>query len=377
MSNESVRQSIDTVVRTRNWCFTLNNPTEEERAKFIRFSTGLPTFIQYLVYQEEQGHEESTTHFQGYLETKNTVRLNWLKNNFNARAHYERRRGTQEEAIAYCKKEDTRVKDGLHGEYGKPAGQDARTRALEAAELKRKAITALDDIRAGRKRLRDIDSETCLQPGFLHAAQTFLSTSLGDKRNVQVITIIGATGIGKSYAAYKVGGKDIITYQRNGWFGGANTEGDVLLFDEFTGNLPLSEFLKLLDGYPNQLPVKGSFYPARYTKIFITSNVMPEHWWTKKDEEINEKREGELDCLYRRIGYMGPNNEHPEYHNGNFIVIPSKMDNGKPYSVLSQRAKLQWALRMIGIDTRDEATMTNSDCEEEEEEEETEVQKND
>lgn len=375
MSNESIRQAVQANMRTRNWCFTLNNPTDEERAKFIRFSTGLPKGISYLVYQEEQGHGEGTTHFQGYLETTNMCRMSWLKNNFNARAHFEHRRGTQEEAIAYCKKEDTRVKDGLHGEYGKPRGQDAAARRLEAAELKRKAITALDDIRAGRKRLRDIDSETCLQPGFLHAATTFLSTNLGNKRNVQVITIIGATGIGKSYAAYKVGGDEIITYQRNGWFGGANTEGDVLLFDEFTGNLPLSELLKLLDGYPNQLPVKGSFYPARYTKVFITSNVMPEHWWTKKDEEISAKREGELDCLYRRIGYTGPMGEHPEYDNGCFIHIPDKMEDGRKYSVGSMRAKLQWALRMIGIDTRDQEKVTSDD--EAEEEEETEIEKND
>lgn len=375
MSDEEqrIRRAVDNQFKSTNWCFTLNNPTEEERATFIRFSTGLPRGIQYLVYQEESG-KEGTVHFQGYLETTNRNKLSWLKNNFNARAHYEHRRGTQEEAIAYCKKEDTRVEGGLHGEYGKPRGQDARTARLEAAELKRKAITALDDIRSGKKRLRDIDSETLLQPGFIHAANTFLSTNLGDKRNIQVITIIGPTGIGKSFAAYKFGGKEIITYQRNGWFGNASTEGDVLLFDEFTGNLPLSELLKLLDGYPNQLPVKGSFYPARYTKVFITSNVMPEHWWTKKDEEISTKREGELDCLYRRIGYIGPNGEHPEYFNGNFIHIPSKMPDGTPYTVPSMRAKLQWDLRMIGIDTRDPEAATSDD---EQEEEETEIEKND
>lgn len=100
---------------------------------------------------------------------------------------------------------------------------------------------------------------------------------------------------------------------------------------------------------------------------------MPEHWWTKKDEEISTKREGELDCLYRRIGYIGPNGEHPEYFNGNFIHIPSKMPDGTPYTVPSMRAKLQWDLRMIGIDTRDPEAVTSDD----EQEEETEIEKND
>lgn len=108
---------------------------------------------------------------------------------------------------------------------------------------------------------------------------------------------------------------------------------------------------------------------------------MPEHWWTKKDEEITDKRAGELDCLYRRIGYPGPNGEHPEYDNGCFIHIPSEMPDGKKYSVPSMRAKLQWALRMIGIDTRDQEAVTSDDEAEEEEkekeDEETEIEKND
>lgn len=343
MSNESVPQRGNqryARAKSQSWCFTLNNPTDEERTFFTNFeSAGLPRGVTFLIYQEERGHGEETTHFQGYLEIKDRNQIGWLKNNFNARAHYEPRHGTQEEAIAYCCKEDTRVRGGMGGRFGSPRGSDSK-------EAKQKRIDTLDGIRRGEIRLRDVDSETLLNSGFLQAAKHILSSKLGPRREVEVITIIGGTGIGKSFACYSFCGDDIVTYQRNGWFGGADTQGSNLLFDEFTGDLPFSDFLKYLDGYPMQLPIKGSFYPAHYTRVFITSNVMPENWWPPKggeSEEIERKRHGNRMALYRRIGYIGPNGEYPQFENGHFIHIDESL------SVQAARTQLKQRLLMLGI----------------------------
>lgn len=336
--------SAATNARTNNWCFTLNNPTEEERQSFRNFEVaGLPRGLAFLVYQEERGHSEETPHFQGYLETSVVCKIGWLKNNFNGRAHYEPRMGTQAQAIAYCTKEDSRVPDGMRGSFGEPRGGAAK-------EAKQKRIDTLDGIRKGEIRLRDVDSEILLNSGFLQAAKHILSTKLGPRREVEVITIVGGTGIGKSYACYSFCGDDLITYQRNGWFGGADTQGSNLLFDEFTGDLPFSDFLKYLDGYPMQLPIKGSFYPAHYTRVFITSNVMPENWWVNKgveSEELERKRHGQRQALYRRIGYTGPNGEYPQFENGHFIHIDENL------SVQAARNTLKQRLLMIGIDLGD------------------------
>lgn len=336
--------SAATNAETRNWCFTLNNPTEEERQSFRNFEmAGLPRGLAFLVYQEERGHAEETPHFQGYIETCVSHKIGWLKNNFNGRAHYEPRMGTQAQAIAYCTKEDSRVPDGMRGSFGEPRGAAAK-------EAKQKRIDTLDGIRKGEIRLRDVDSEILLNSGFLQAAKHILSTKLGPRREVEVITIVGGTGIGKSYACYSFCGDDLITYQRNGWFGGADTQGSNLLFDEFTGDLPFSDFLKYLDGYPMQLPIKGSFYPAHYTRVFITSNVMPENWWVNKgveSEELERKRHGQRQALYRRIGYTGPNGEYPQFENGHFIHIDENL------SVQAARNTLKQRLLMIGIDLGD------------------------
>lgn len=325
----------------RNWCWTLNNPTEEERSLFAQFE--LNEDVQYMIFQEESG-ENGTVHFQGYLELKKQHDIRWLKVHFNARAHYESRRGTQQEAIDYCKKTESRVEGGMSGEFGQPKGAN---QGKTAAERREERIKSLDGLRNGTIRLRDVDSETLMNAGFLQAAKTILSTKLGPRRSVRVITIIGGTGIGKSHACYDICKENLITYKSGGWFAGADTQADNLLFDEFAGQVPLADFLQLLDGYPNSLPVKGSFYPAHYTTVFITSNIMPHEWYTTRGpsgEEL-EKRHGQLEALYRRIGYAGPGNENIHWHSDNFIYIE--------FSGLNGRVLLHEKLRKLGFEIED------------------------
>nr|WCR62234.1 MAG: replication associated protein [ssDNA virus sp.] len=324
------------------WCFTLNNPTEEERGSL----KVLPRGIAYLIWQEERG-ENGTVHLQGYLEGIRRVHMQWLKNNFNARAHFETRRGTQEEAIAYCRKDDTYT-GGDRVELGEKRVDKRRA----AEESKRERIEALDKLRRGEIRFRDLESEQLMHSGFLQAAKTILSTSLGPYRpNLRVITILGGSGVGKSYICNKIGGDELITYQGRGWFGNAQSQGDCLLFDEFTGGIPFDEFMRYLDPYRNQLPVKGTYYPACYTTVFITTNVAPELWWVARGMETDEslqRREDNRQCLYRRIGYCGPQREYPQYENGCFIDLRAESDPLRARAVMKNR------LLMLGFDLREE-----------------------
>lgn len=97
--------------KAKNYCFTLNNPEAE---------LDYPPEVGYIVYQEETG-EDGTPHYQGYVEFKQQTRITAIKKlgpGWDS-MHLEVRRGSQEEAIAYCKKEDTRT--GGMTEYGIPA----------------------------------------------------------------------------------------------------------------------------------------------------------------------------------------------------------------------------------------------------------------
>ena len=77
---------------------------------------------------------------------------------------------------------------------------------------------------------------------------------------------------------------------------------------------------------------------------------MPENWWVNKgveSEELERKRHGQRQALYRRIGYSGPNGEYPQFENGHFIHINENL------SVQAARQTLKQRLLMLGINLND------------------------
>jgi len=93
----------------KNWVFTINNPTGDEFDEPNEL-------ISFIVYQREIG-EEGTMHYQGYLELARKQRLSWLKSKVSATAHWEIRRGSQQQAVDYCTKEETRVPGPGNGPF--------------------------------------------------------------------------------------------------------------------------------------------------------------------------------------------------------------------------------------------------------------------
>lgn len=88
-------------MRSRNWVFTLNNPASTEPE--------WPVSVKAATWQLECG-SNGTRHLQGYIEMYNPTGLSGMKKIACIKgAHFEPRRGTREQAIAYANKEDTRV----------------------------------------------------------------------------------------------------------------------------------------------------------------------------------------------------------------------------------------------------------------------------
>ncbi len=94
--------------------FTLNNPNDAERQFWTDMLSEGMKDVRFVILQEERG-EEGTVHFQGYIELDKALTLNGVKRRFGKRLHVEPRRGTQAQAIAYCKKAESRVENGLSG----------------------------------------------------------------------------------------------------------------------------------------------------------------------------------------------------------------------------------------------------------------------
>ena len=81
----------------------------------------------YGVWQLERG-KNGTAHLQGYVEFRKAMSLTAIKKVVGERAYVEERRGTREEARAYCQKEDTRVEGPWeHGIWISGAGHRTDT----------------------------------------------------------------------------------------------------------------------------------------------------------------------------------------------------------------------------------------------------------
>lgn len=106
--------------RSAYWCFTINNPEEKDCKQLLKlYEDGHAT---YVVVGREQGEEKKTKHLQGYVEFRIRQRLSSVKRMCTAlgRAHLETRRGTSEQASAYCKKdgdydEDSNLSESKQG----------------------------------------------------------------------------------------------------------------------------------------------------------------------------------------------------------------------------------------------------------------------
>lgn len=116
------------------WTFTLNNPTPADAP--------LTWDVKYLSYQKERG-EEGTVHYQGYIELHKNKRLSGVRNQFSKTAHWETRKGTQEQAIAYTQKEDTRI-DGPWVK-GVPRVKNANGTQGTRTDLEEACVTAAEE----------------------------------------------------------------------------------------------------------------------------------------------------------------------------------------------------------------------------------------
>lgn len=282
--------------------------------------------VAYLIGQEEKGHGETAyVHYQIYLVLKDKKRLSWLKKHIHPTAHWEKKRGTVAEAVDYVTKEDTRVPDGEQIEIGeRPKEQQeasheaaAANRIREKDDVQLDAQKILEELNNGKFiAWREIPVDVQMKPGFLMAYNKATRDMVGPEReDLKIITIIGPPGCGKSYAISKLfpGAGRWIKGNNGNWF--CNCKSNVMVFEEFSGQIELQSMLKYLDPYPLALEVKGGTEPAMYRLAIITSNTPIDAWYTIADEfkdkqgdptavtTAKRRRIDSLGALWDRLGY--------------------------------------------------------------------------
>ncbi len=270
-----------TFSRGRNFVFTLNNPTKEETffwqslLRIADFRT--EHHVRYVIFQTELS-DSGTIHYQGYLELSQQMRLTQVRRTFGSRVHFENRRGTQAQAIAYCKKEDSRVNDGLAGDGGEAKKLGKDTLAVVAASLQ---------LGSGLKELVNDYPVSFIMHGA--KIRSFALNMIGRRRAPpEVIIYYGPTGTGKSATADK-NWPDAYWApmpRAGGWWWPNYCGEETVIIDEFANQFKYHTMLRLLDRYPFDLQEKGSNMQlcASTKRIVFTTNIHPIQWYHNKSQ---------------------------------------------------------------------------------------------
>lgn len=253
--------------RLINFCFTINNPTDQDFEALYEFAENLTN---YMIVGEEVG-QQGTPHLQGYAELKRKMTFNKLKSVFLPliSPHIEKRKGSQKQAIEYCKKE------GTYEEYGTRKKQGERNDIKEITKM-----IKVDKISS----LKDIIPE-CSNFQSLRIAEKLLPI-YESKRNSKpfVYYLYGETGTGKTRLAYSILGEECYSHTDTGkFFNGYDGEENVLFDDFRKHSFQFNFLLRLLDRYPVSIEVKGGARQFKGTLIVITSDGPPEEIFCGKD----------------------------------------------------------------------------------------------
>lgn len=267
--------------QSRSWCFTVNNP-DSQLTPDIDWPADS---VRYCIWQMEIG-ENNTQHYQGYIELSRNQRLTWIKRLAGLeRAHIEPRRGSREQARAYCQKEESRV-DGFW-EYGS-FEEGGRGRRNDVAALK-------ELINNGKTELEIFDAEPAAYVRYYRAIghiQMLLTKPRDFKTTFEFY--YGKPGLGKSRKAFEENPSAYWKQRSNWWDGYTNNQ--VTIVDEFYGWLTPDFIFRLTDRYPMMIETKGGQKQFISRKVIIISNKLPQEWW---NQDVWSKIDPE--ALYRRM----------------------------------------------------------------------------
>lgn len=285
----SMKAAPATNGQAKHWCFTWND--NENKLTSEDIVDVLAKYCSYLVFQEERG-DEDTKHYQGYAEFLKSYRLTGLqKLTLPHRPHWERRKGTRDQAREYCMKEDTRV-DGPWEAGEKPWDSKSQGKRNDLESL---ALMVKD----GASDAEIFDAQPGTATRYLKNLQAvrFIFKPVRD-HDLEVTLLYGPPGTGKTrlfWDTFPTGwsvpvGKDL-------WFTGYQGEKEVLI-DDFAGNIGLTQLLQLIDRYPVQLATKGYHVWWCPNIIVFTSNCHPCSWYNY------ESRQDSYKALKRRFTHV-------------------------------------------------------------------------
>jgi len=262
----------------RAWVFTINtrdgdvDEFNSRKNYILSWETELPPTVKGITFQLEKG-DEGVLHLQGFVCFNTTHRLPGVKRVFQCEWMWAQRCENRARAIVYARKEETRQEGPWT--FGEVDGRQGARTDIEALH---------NDITAGHQNVQLWDDHFGSMLRFHKAVDVYRQLRIPNTRAKPRVRVYwGPTGTGKSHRADEEAralGEPYYPEVAEGqvWFD--NYDGvSPIIIDEFTGQWNVNFMKRLLDKYPLQVAVKGSFVKVQATDIWITSNQDPETWW--------------------------------------------------------------------------------------------------
>jgi len=247
--------------KLRRFVFTFNNWTPIE---FAKIKTDFEDIAEWAIIGIETG-ESGTSHLQGACVLKKQTAFSTIKK-ILPKAHFEPMRGTPQDSIVYCSKEDPTP--WIMGKTPEPG--------------KRNDIHyAYDAIRDGAslKQLAQTNGVAVIK---YHRGLTICRSLLQPQRDPaqppKIYWCYGATGTGKTKAAYEFcretyNDDEVLMLADSSlhWFDGYDGQRAVIIDDFRAKGTSFAFLLRVLDRYPLSVPIKGGFVNWTSDVIIITT----------------------------------------------------------------------------------------------------------
>ena len=310
--------------QSRKWALVINNPSEAG-LDHSAIKEILQRFSPAYYCMADETASTGTYHTHLFFYAPSPVRFATIKNRFPT-AHIEKAYGTVQENRAYIRKEgrwaDTDKAEtsvlGTFEEWGEapPERAEKHPEMFRLVQNIRDGLTTteiIDDNPAMAFRVRDIDL----------LRQTLTAEKYAvENRPLQVSYLYGVSGAGKTRSIYSTHDPRSIyrvtNYRatRGISFDGYHGQ-DVLVFEEFSSQIPIEDMLNYLDIYPLHLPARYNDRVACYTKVYLTSNLPLEKQYRAEQWDRPETWRAFLRRIHNVIEYL-PDGSTVQHKKGGF-----------------------------------------------------------
>lgn len=277
-------------IKRISWCFRCNISEEESiSAQADELCGKLIDVCNIYAFQAESAPTTGYKHFQGYFELQNKNRFEWIQKHIRKFEYLsERRAKTAKQAWDYATKTDTRIEGPWL--LGEPTAAESG-----ANKVTEQFVRAIQKGFTDKQLLEEFPSCFARMPHvpsqIRHVDDPVRTVDL------KVYVLYGPPGTGKSrMAKEKWPGIYTVPFSRSGlWLTKKGDMRKIVLFEDFNGELPLKQFNRLIDRYPEEVEYKGGHVWWLPEIVIITTNVLPSQWYPQDD------RQDVLGQIYRRI----------------------------------------------------------------------------